>query len=56
MNTSNLDEKTARLIQIGSIMDSLGVNTVELAQKLKEHIEGCPGGRGCLEKLLAEDK
>lgn len=56
MNLSNLDEKASRLIQIGAIMDSLGISTVELAQKLKEHVEGCPGGRSCLERLIGEYK
>jgi hypothetical protein len=36
---SNSDEKTLTLIQIGTIMDGLDISTIELSQKLKEHIE-----------------
>jgi hypothetical protein len=56
MTFENMDEKTLRLAEIGAVMDSIGVSTVELAQKLKEHLEGCTGGRGCLEKLIIENK
>ncbi len=30
-------ERTHRLVQIGAIMDSMGINTVEYADKLKNH-------------------
>lgn len=49
------DTDKERLSQIGAIMDSIGITTVELAEKLKEHVVGCPGGRGCIDKLLSED-
>ncbi|MGY0372002.1 hypothetical protein [Clostridium sp. JNZ J1-5] len=48
------DDDKERLSQIGAIMDSIGITTVELAEKLKEHVVGCPGGRGCIEKLMNE--
>lgn len=41
-----------RLAQIGLVMESIGITTVELAEKLKEHVEGCPGGKKCIEGLL----
>lgn len=53
MNIESIEEKTERLLSIGLIMDSIGISTVELAEKLKEHIQCCPGGRDCLQKLLA---
>lgn len=48
------DEKTERLIQIGSIFESIGITTVEIAEKIKDHIENCPGGKSCIEKLITK--
>jgi GTP cyclohydrolase II len=31
-------ERTRRLIQIGAIMDSVGINSIEAAEKFKDHI------------------
>ena len=45
-----------RLAQIGLVMESVGIDTVELAEKLKAHVESCPGGQKCIEELLAGDK
>lgn len=56
MNYKMEDERIERLVQIGSIFDSIGVSTVEIAEKIKEHIEGCPGGKACIEKILSENK
>jgi hypothetical protein len=56
MSTEMSKERIERLIQIGSIMEGIGINTIELAEKLKEHVEGCPGGRGCVERLIAAAK
>lgn len=53
MSIEKKEENIERLIKIGSIMDSIGISTVELAEKLKDHVQGCPGGRGCIEKLIA---
>lgn len=49
------DEKTERLIKIGAIFDAIGINTVELAESIKDHIENCPGGKQCIEKLIKEN-
>lgn len=46
------DERIKRLIQIGSVFESIGITSVELAEKIKSHIESCPGGKSCIEKLL----
>lgn len=56
MSIENNEARIERLIKIGSIMESIGINTVELAEKLKEHVQGCPGGRGCVERLIAAAK
>ncbi|WP_411681399.1 hypothetical protein [Clostridium thailandense] len=47
-------ERIERLIKIGSIFESIGVTSVELAENIKEHIESCPGGKACLEKLISK--
>ncbi|MCT8975232.1 hypothetical protein N4T77_01330 [Clostridium sp. CX1] len=49
------DEKVKRLIEIGSIFESMGVDSVELAESIKEHIQNCPGGKACLEKLVSKN-
>lgn len=46
------DEEVKRLAKIGAVMDSIGISTVELAERLKEHVSGCPGGKNCITKLL----
>jgi hypothetical protein len=51
MNSKNDLE---RLTEIGTIMDSIGITTVELAEKLKAHVINCPGGKKCIEQLLNE--
>jgi|GEM_PF-2131478 hypothetical protein len=55
MNFVNNDKEAARLVEIGAIMDSIGIKTVEIAEKLKEHLGSCPGGKGCIEKLILEN-
>jgi hypothetical protein len=45
-----------RLAQIGLVMESVGINSVELAEKLKTHVESCPGGQKCIQALLKGDK
>ncbi|MEG1256719.1 hypothetical protein [Clostridium sp.] len=53
-NKENLNANAIRLIEIGSIFDSIGVTTVELAQHLRDHLQNCPGGKDCIETLLAK--
>ena len=50
-NSDDMD----RLAQVGLIMESMGITTVQLAEKLKEHLVNCPGGKKCIEKLLEAD-
>jgi len=44
------------LAQSGSIMVSIGITTVELAEKLKTHVLNCPGGQRCIEQLLENNQ
>jgi hypothetical protein len=50
------DEEIKRLVQMGKILESIGITSIEQAQKLKEHLTGCPGGMKCLEKLLVQEE
>lgn len=54
MEHKTQSENIERLTQIGAIFDSIGISTVELAQKLKEHLEGCPGGVSCLQNIIKD--
>lgn len=49
------DERIKRLIKIGKVFESIGVDSVELAESIKEHIENCSGGKACLEKLIVKN-
>jgi hypothetical protein len=49
------DNELNQLEQIGAIVSSIGINTVELAERLKEHIINCPAGLQCIAQLLKED-
>jgi hypothetical protein len=51
-NVEQTSDKIQRLIEIGAIFESMGINTVEDAMKLKEHLEGCPGGKKCIENIV----
>lgn len=50
MDTNEME----RLAKIGLVMDSIGISTVELAEKLKAHVASCPGGQKCIEQLLGD--
>lgn len=39
------EEDLKRLAEIGAVFDSIGVSTVELAERFKEHIIVCPRGK-----------
>lgn len=45
-----------RLAQIGLVMESVGISTIELAEKLKAHVASCTGGQKCIEVLLEGEK
>ena len=55
-NEETISANTQRLIEIGSIFDSMGVNTLELAQYLRDHLQNCAGGKACIEALLNKNK
>jgi hypothetical protein len=48
----NISANTKRLVEIGAIFHSMGVTTVELAEYLRDHLQACPGGKGCIDALL----
>ena len=54
-NEENISANNKRLIEIGSIFDSMGVTTLELAENLKAHLQNCSGGRDCIEALLSKN-
>ncbi len=41
------------LKEIGAVFEGMGITTVELAESLRDHLIACPGGKACLEKLIA---
>jgi len=49
-------ERTRRLIQIGAIMDNMGIDTIEKAELLKTNITNKPKAKEWFEKLFTENK
>lgn len=49
-------ERTRRLIQIGAIMDNMGIDTIEKAELLKANITNNPKAKDWFEKLFTENK
>jgi GTP cyclohydrolase II len=49
-------ERTRRLIQIGAIMDSMGINEIEIAEQFKNHFLTNPKSKEWLEKFIASHK
>lgn len=45
--------RTRRLIQIGAIIDSIGINFVELADILKNHFENNEKSKAWLQNLIS---
>jgi DeoR/GlpR family transcriptional regulator of sugar metabolism len=54
-NKENISAAAKRLIEIGSIFDDMGITTLELAEQLRDHLQNCTGGKGCIEALLNKD-
>ena len=54
-NKETISTNDRRLIEIGSIFDSMGVTTLELAEYLRDHLQNCSGGKACIETLLNKD-
>lgn len=48
--------RTRRLIQIGAIIDSIGIDTVELADKFKEYFETNPKSKAWIENFISQNK
>lgn len=46
-------ERTRRLIQIGAIMDSMGIDNLELAERFKNYFINTPKSKEWLDKFLA---
>lgn len=42
------------LVEIGSIFSEMGIDTIERAQKVREHIESCSGGMNYIKELDPE--
>lgn len=48
--------RTRRLIQIGAIIESIGINNIELAAKFKSYFEDNEKSKTWLEKFIDENK
>lgn len=49
-------ERTRRLIQIGGILNTIGIDTIEKADLLKTNITNNPKAKEWFEKLYTENK
>ena len=49
-------ERTRRLIQIGAIIDNIGIDTIEKAELLKTNITNNQNAKAWFEKLFTENK
>lgn len=47
--------RTRRLIQIGAIIESMGINDIELANKFKDYFENTPKSKAWLENFIKEN-
>lgn len=48
-------ERTRRLIQIGAIMDSMGINNIELAERFKDYFMNTPKSKQWLDNFITGD-
>lgn len=48
--------RTKRLIEIGAIIDSMGINTVDLANEFKNHFINNEKSKSWLEKFIEKNK
>ena len=53
-SSSVLNDDLTVLVEIGSIFSEMGIDTIERAQKVREHIENCSGGMNCIKELDPE--
>lgn len=47
--------RTRRLIQIGAIIENMGINNIELADKFKSYFENHEKSKAWLEKFIEEN-
>jgi len=47
--------RTRRLIQIGAIMDSIGINNIVIAERVKTYIMDTPKSKEWLDKFIVND-
>lgn len=48
--------RTRRLIQIGAIIETLGINSLELAENFKIYFQKNPDAKNILQKFISEKK
>ncbi len=48
--------RTKRLIEIGSIFDSMGIDTIDLANEFKNHFSNSEKSKEWLEKFIEKNK
>ncbi len=48
--------RTRRLIQIGAIIENMGIDNIELADKFKSYFENNDKSKAWLEKFITENK
>jgi len=48
-------DRTRKLIQIGAIMDSMGIDNIELAEKFKNYFINTPKSKEWLDKFITTD-
>ena len=49
-------ERTRRLIQIGAIMDSMGIDNIDTAERFKDYFINTPKSKQWLYKFIEDDK
>jgi hypothetical protein len=49
-------ERTRRLIQIGAIMDSMGIDSVELTEKFKTYFMNTPKSKEWLDSFISKEE
>ena len=48
-------ERTRRLIQVGAIMDSMGIDNIEIAERFKDYFINTPKSKEWLDKFIEND-
>ena len=48
-------ERTRRLIQIGAIMDSMGIDNIDTAERFKDYFINTPKSKQWLDKFIVND-